>query len=226
MCGSVDGFQQKTFGGNGLVEKVNEDVAKLVQRSNVPSWNFLPLSYQICGRLGTESVPGNEFSAVLRQLVDRMAADFEGDELHVIGLLRGSFMFTADLVRLLYRHHIPLIVDFMTVSSYGGGTESSGAVKMTRDIDIDLRGQQVLLVDDILDTGRTLDYASRRLAETQPASLKTCVFLDKPSRRVVPFEADYVGFTVPDFFVVGYGLDYDGRYRELPHLSVVTSGDG
>ncbi|NQU40630.1 MAG: hypoxanthine phosphoribosyltransferase [Lentisphaerae bacterium] len=162
----------------------------------------------------------------IKELVDRIATDFEGDELHVIGLLRGSFMFTADLVRLLYRHSIPLVVDFMTVSSYGGGIESSGTVNMIRDIDINLSGQQVLLVDDILDTGRTLDFASRRLAESYPASLKTCVFLDKPSRRVVPFEADYVGFTVPDLFVVGYGLDYDGRYRELPHLSVVTSEDG
>ena len=167
-----------------------------------------------------------DLHAGISTLVDQIADDFEGDELYVIGLLRGSFMFTADLVRLLYRHDIPLIVDFMTVSSYGGGTESSGTVNMIRDIDTDLSGQQVLLVDDILDTGRTLDYASRRLAEARPASLKSCVFLDKPNRRVVPFEADYVGFTVPDLFVVGYGLDYDGRYRELPHLSVVTSEDG
>ena len=159
------------------------------------------------------------------ELVDRIAADFEGGELHVVGLLRGSFMFTADLVRLLYRHGIPLVIDFMTVGSYGAGTESAGEVALYRDVSVDLVGKQVLLVDDILDTGRTLSFASQHLAGCRPASLKTCVFLDKPSRRVVPFTADYVGFTVPDLFVVGYGLDYDGRYRELPHLSVVkTSG--
>jgi hypoxanthine phosphoribosyltransferase len=165
-----------------------------------------------------------DLHAGISQLVDRIADDFEGDELYVIGLLRGSFMFTADLVRLLYRRDIRLVIDFMTVASYGAGTESSGEVNMTRDIHIDLEDKPVLLVDDILDTGRTLDFASRHLAGFRPASLKTCVFLDKPSRRVVPFEADYVGFTVPDLFVVGYGLDYDGRYRELPHLSVVRNG--
>jgi hypoxanthine phosphoribosyltransferase len=155
-------------------------------------------------------------------LVDRIAADFVGGDLYVIGLLRGSFMFTADLARLLYRRGVPLVIDFMTVASYGAGTESSGTVAMMRDIHVALEGRQVLLVDDILDTGRTLDFAVRHLSAFHPQSLKTCVFLDKPSRRVVPFEADYVGFTVPDLFVVGYGLDYDGRYRELPHLSVAT----
>ena len=165
-----------------------------------------------------------DLHAGIGKLVNRIAADFNGDELVVIGLLRGSFMFAADLVRLLYRHDIPLVIDFMTVASYGAGTESSGTVDMMRDIHVKLEGKQVMLVDDILDTGRTLDFASRHLADFKPASLRTCVFLDKPSRRVVPFEADYVGFTVPDLFVVGYGLDYDGRYRELPHLSVVASG--
>ena len=167
----------------------------------------------------------DDLHAGISTLVDRIADDFEGDELYVIGLLRGSFMFTADLVRLLYRRNVRLVIDFMTVASYGAGTESSGNVDMMRDIHIDLAGKPVLLVDDILDTGRTLEFASRHLSTFNPASLKTCVFLDKPSRRVVPFEADYVGFTVPDLFVVGYGLDYDGRYRELPHLSVVASGD-
>jgi hypoxanthine phosphoribosyltransferase len=162
-----------------------------------------------------------DLHAGIRQLVDRIADDFDGDELYVIGLLRGSFMFTADLVRLLYRRNIRLVIDFMTVASYGSGTESSGEVNMMRDVHLDLRDKQILLVDDILDTGRTLAFASQHLFELKPASLKTCVFLDKPSRRVVPCEADYVGFTVPDLFVVGYGLDYDGRYRELPHLSVV-----
>jgi hypoxanthine phosphoribosyltransferase len=166
-----------------------------------------------------------DLHAGIGHLVDCIADDFDGDELYVIGLLRGSFMFMADLVRLLYRRDTRLVIDFMSVASYGAGTESSGAVTMTRDIHIDLAGKPVLLVDDILDTGRTLAFASRHLAAFRPASLKTCVFLDKPSRRVVPFEADYVGFTVPDLFVVGYGLDFDGRYRELPHLSVVKTDE-
>ncbi len=164
-----------------------------------------------------------DLHAGIRRVVDRIADDFDGEELYVIGLLRGSFMFTADLVRLLYGRDIRLVIDFMTVASYGSGTESSGAVDMLRDIHLDLKGKAVLLVDDILDTGCTLAFASQHLSALKPASLKTCVFLDKPGRRSVPFQADYVGFTVPNLFLVGYGLDYDGRYRELPHLSVVKN---
>ena len=157
------------------------------------------------------------------ELVKEIAKDFQCEELMVIGLLRGSFMFMADLVRLFYTHHIKLIVDFMTVSSYGSSTESSGRVKFLRDISINIAGQCVLLVDDILDTGRTMDSVYKHLLKDNPAQIKTCVFLDKPERRIVPFTPDYVGFQVPDEFVIGYGLDYDGRYRELPYISTVSS---
>jgi hypoxanthine phosphoribosyltransferase len=159
-------------------------------------------------------------------MVGEIASDFNGDELIVIGVLKGSFMFLADLVRHLYRHGIPLLIDFMQVSSYGSDTVSSGKIVMTHDISTDIAGKCVLLVDDILDTGRTSDFLKNHLLDKKPAQLKTCVFLDKPKRRAVPFQADYVGFRVPDAFVVGYGLDYDNRYRERPSLSLVTFKDG
>lgn len=162
----------------------------------------------------------------VRDLVEAVVQDFHGDELVVVGLLKGSFMFLSDLVRLLYLHDIPLLIDFMTVFSYGAGMESSGEVSLSRDITTDIENRWVLLVDDIVDTGRTLDFVSKHLLEKKPAVLKTCVFLDKPARRVVPFRADYVGFAVPDVFVVGYGLDFDGRFRELPHVSILSFEEG
>jgi hypoxanthine phosphoribosyltransferase len=156
----------------------------------------------------------------LEELVHEIARDTDDDELVVIGLLKGSFMFMADLVRLLFAHRVPLLLDFMVVSSYGSGTVSSGHVNMSRDVTTPIAGRKVLLVDDIIDTGRTLSVVFDHLKEQRPSSLRTCVFLDKPDRRIVPFEADYVGFTIPDQFVVGYGLDYDSRYRELPYLCI------
>jgi len=131
-------------------------------------------------------------------------------------------MFAADLVRLLHLHKIPLQIDFITASSYGAGTESSGKVKLQHDISTDIAGKWVLLIDDILDTGRTMKAVSNHLLASKPAVLKTCVFLDKPERRVIPFQTDYVGFTIPDKFVVGYGLDYDNRYREYPYVATVS----
>lgn len=166
----------------------------------------------------------------LEELVHEIARDAGDRELVVIGLLKGSFMFMADLVRLLFAHRVPLLLDFMVVSSYGSATVSSGAVSMSRDIATDIAGRRVLLVDDIIDTGRTLSVVADHLREQGPESLRTCVFLDKPERRVIPFQADYVGFTIPDRFVVGYGLDYDSRYRELPYLCIASyeeeTGDG
>ncbi len=159
----------------------------------------------------------------LAQLVGEIAEEASGQQLVVvIGLLKGSFMFLADMARLFYIHSIPLAIDFMMVSSYGAGTESSGRVEMTRDITTSIENQWTLLVDDILDTGRTMEFAEHHLRQKRPSKLKTCVLLDKPDRRVVPFHADYVGFTIPDEFVVGYGLDHNGRYRELPNLSVLS----
>ncbi|NCC53763.1 MAG: hypoxanthine phosphoribosyltransferase, partial [Spartobacteria bacterium] len=113
-------------------------------------------------------------------------------------------------------------IDFTTLSSYGGGTESSGAVEIAKDMSVDVNGADVFLVDDILDTGRTLTFARNHAFEKGARSVRTCVLLDKPSRRIVPIEADHVGFEIDDFFVVGYGLDYDSYYRELPYIAKVT----
>jgi hypoxanthine phosphoribosyltransferase len=155
-------------------------------------------------------------------LVVDMAHDCRADNFVMIGILRGSFMFLADLVRDLYRHDVHPRIDFLTLESYGAGTESSGTVTVTKDVSVDVTGADVLLVDDILDTGRTLSFAVDLLQGKGASRVVTCALLDKPERRVVPIEADYIGFTIPDTFVVGYGLDYDSRYRELPYIAKVT----
>ena len=154
-------------------------------------------------------------------VAEEIARDFKGQDLIMIGLLTGSFIFLADLMRAIHAHGLILQVDFMTVSSYGAATESSGVVKMLKDIHIDIKDRPVLLVDDILDSGRTLQYTTTELLKKRPSLIKTCVLLDKPDRRIMPVHADYVGFEVPDTFVIGYGLDYDGRYREVPTISKV-----
>ncbi|MDZ4200188.1 MAG: hypoxanthine phosphoribosyltransferase [Kiritimatiellia bacterium] len=158
-------------------------------------------------------------------LAERIAADHPGREITLIGVLRGSFMFLADLVRVLHGHGIAAQIDFLMLESYGSATVSSGAVRMLKDFSIDVAGREVLLVDDILDTGRTLSFARRHILERGAAACRTCVLLDKPARRAVPFEADYAGFQVPDVFVVGYGLDYDGRCREWPYLAELKEND-
>ncbi len=163
-----------------------------------------------------------QISRRVDEMVDAMADHCRSDNLVMIGILRGSFMFLADLVRDLYEHNLHPRIDFITLESYGSGTESSGSVKITKDITVDVAGADILLIDDILDTGRTLTYAKDHLTQLGARSVKTCTLLDKPSRRIVPIEADHVGFTIEDFFVVGYGLDYDSYYRELPYLAKVT----
>lgn len=151
--------------------------------------------------------------------VSRSAA---GDTLHVIGILRGSFIFLADLIRSFHAHEVRTRIDFMLLQSYGAGTESSGVVRLVRDFDLDVRGADVLVVDDILDSGRTLAFAARHVAGRGAARVRTCVLLDKPARRAVPFEADFAAFACPDEFVVGYGLDYDHLYRDLPWIAAVS----
>lgn len=158
----------------------------------------------------------------VEELVVEMQHACRSDNFAMIGILRGSFMFLADLARGLYQHRARPRIDFLTLESYGSGTESSGNVRIVKDIRMDVEGADVMLVDDILDTGRTLSVATRHLLEKGARSVKTVAMLDKPSRRVVSFTADFVGFTVPDEFVVGYGLDYDSYYRELPYIAKVT----
>jgi hypoxanthine phosphoribosyltransferase len=151
------------------------------------------------------------------ELARQIEGDYTGRETVVVALLNGTVMFLADLIRHL---SLPLRLDFMGVSSYGLGTES-GDLVFTKELRLDVRGRDVLLVDDILDTGRTLYRVSARLRELQPRRIRTCVLLDKRARRVEPIEADYVGFEIPDLFVVGYGLDFAERYRNLPFVGVL-----
>lgn len=153
----------------------------------------------------------------VRQLARAIERDFAGRDLVIVPLLTGTVMFMADLLRHLA---LPLRIDFMGVSSYGAGTQS-GELVFTKDLRMELRGRDVLLMDDILDTGRTLKRVSEKLLALKPRSLKTCVLLDKKARRVEPIEADYVGFPIPDFFVIGYGLDFAERYRNLPFVGVL-----
>ena len=154
----------------------------------------------------------------VNELGRAMTADYAGREPLIVGILRGSFIFMADLVRVC---DFPCTVDFMVVSSYGGGATSSGNVRILKDLSEDISGRDVILVEDILDTGRTLYNLRDVLSRRGPASIRIAALLDKPERRAADITADYVGFTVPNEFVVGYGLDYDQRYRTLPYIGIL-----
>lgn len=154
----------------------------------------------------------------IKEMAAQITADYEGKSPVIIGVLRGSFMFIADLMREL---DVYATVDFMAVSSYGSGTTSSGQVNITKDLTDSIEGRDVLVVEDILDSGNTLSYLFKVLEARNPASIKLCTLLDKPSRRTKPVVADYVGFSVDDLFVVGYGLDFDEKYRNLPYIGVL-----
>jgi hypoxanthine phosphoribosyltransferase len=153
----------------------------------------------------------------IRSLTAEIQRDFQGSDMVVVSLLNGTIMFLADLLRHL---HLPMRLDFMGVSSYREGTQSRRLV-YTKELRLDVRGRDVLLVDDILDTGKTLKAVTARLRELKPRRINTCVLLDKAARRVEPITADYVGFSIPDLFVVGYGLDFAERYRNLPFVAVL-----
>jgi len=159
-------------------------------------------------------------------MIDEIAGACKPENLVILGILRGSFIFMADLVRGFARHDLHPRIDFITLSSYGGGTESSGTVRICHDTDEDLTGADVVIVDDILDSGRTLAFAKALFLQRGARSVRTCVLLDKTASRAVDMQADYTGFPVGNTFVVGYGLDYDKRYRELPHIASVTFENG
>ncbi len=159
-----------------------------------------------------------EIAAKVQEIGAQITRDFEGKNPLVLSVLRGSFIFMADLVRAI---KIPCEVDFMSVSSYGSGAVSSGEVKIDKDLDNSIENRHLIVVEDILDSGRTLSYLMNNLKSRNVASISLCTFLDKPERRVVPVEVNYCGFTVPDEFIVGYGLDYDQRYRNLPFIGVL-----
>lgn len=158
----------------------------------------------------------------IRELGEQISKDYEGKEVHLVCVLKGSTFFTCELAK---RITVPVSLDFMSVSSYGSGTESSGVIKIKKDLDEPLMGKDVLVIEDIIDSGRTLSYLLDLLNERQPASLKLCTLLDKPDRRVIDVNVDYTGFQIPDEFVVGYGLDYAQKYRNLPYIGVVEFDD-
>lgn len=159
-----------------------------------------------------------EIKGCVRRLADEINRDYAGKEPLVVGILQGSFVFLADLVRQIT---LPIRVEFMSVSSYGSGTESSGTLNIRLDLAEDIAGRDVILVEDILDSGNTLSRLIPNLLERGPASLKLCVLLDKPDRRVKEVPVDYLGYSIPDAFVVGYGLDYDQKYRNLPYVGIL-----
>ncbi len=159
-----------------------------------------------------------EVTARIQEIADQINRDYEGKEVHLIGILRGGSFFMCDLAK---RITVPVTIDFMSASSYGMSTTSSGVVKIVKDLEESILGRNVIVVEDIIDTGRTLSYLLEMLREREPESLKLCTLLNKPDRRVVEVNIDYNGYTIPDEFVVGYGLDYAQRYRNLPYIGVV-----
>ena len=160
----------------------------------------------------------DQIKARIAELGRELTADYAGKNPIFIGVLKGVVMFFADMIRA-----IPLDcqIDFMAVSSYGGGTQSSGKIRIQKDISVDLAGRHVVILEDILDSGVTLSHTAAYLKTKGPASLKICTLLDKPDRRKAEVQADYVGFTIPNLFVVGYGLDFDENYRNLPYVGVL-----
>ncbi len=159
-----------------------------------------------------------ELQAKISELGEKISADYEGKEVKLICILKGSVFFLCELAK---RITIPVTMDFMSVSSYGDKTVSSGVVKLSKDLDENIEGRDVIIVEDILDSGRTLSYLVEALSARKPESLKIITLLDKPERRVIPVDLYMTGFQVPDRFVVGYGLDYAQKYRNLPFIGVV-----
>lgn len=166
-------------------------------------------------------IPREDIEEKVKELGKRISHDYKGKELILVGVLKGGFIFLADLMREIT---IPVDMDLISVSSYGASTKSSGVVRIMKDIDINITGKHVLIVEDLVDTGLTLKHLKELFNTRGPASVKVCTAFDKPSRRKVDIEAEYSGLTVPDRFIVGYGLDYGGRYRNLPDVCTLKPG--
>ena len=154
----------------------------------------------------------------IARIAERINGDYKGEAVHLICILKGSVFFTCELAK---RINLPVTIDFMQVSSYGDGTSSSGRVKIVKDLDENVEDKNVIVIEDIIDSGRTLSYLMNLLKTRNPKSIKLCTLLDKPDRRVVDISVDYTGFEIPDEFVVGYGLDYAQKYRNLPYIGIV-----
>ena len=160
----------------------------------------------------------DEIREKVRELGGKITADYKNSNLMLVTVLKGTVVFLADLMRQI---DVPAEIDFMVVSSYGSGVKSSGVVKIVKDLDVPLAGKDILIVEDILDSGLTLSYIKELLESRGPRSIRIATLLDKPSRRKVDLQADYIGFSVPDEFVIGYGLDYDEKYRNLPYIGIL-----
>ncbi len=159
-----------------------------------------------------------EVNGRIREIGDQISKDYAGQKVHLVCVLKGASFFMCELAK---RITVPVSLDFMSVSSYGGDTKSSGVVRIVKDLDEPLADKHVIVVEDIVDSGRTLSYLLEMLRDRGPADVRLCTLLDKPERRVVDVHVDYTGFQIPDAFVVGYGLDYDQKYRNLPYIGVV-----
>ena len=166
-----------------------------------------------------ELISEEQVNQRIKELGEQITRDYEGKTVHLVCILKGACFFMCELAK---RIEVPVSMDFMTVSSYGSGTKSSGVVRIKKDLDDPIDGLDVLIVEDIVDSGRTLYYLSEIFKERGCASVRTCTLLDKPERRVVDLDVDYTGFVIPDKFVVGYGMDYDQRYRDLPFIGIVN----
>jgi hypoxanthine phosphoribosyltransferase len=164
-------------------------------------------------------IPSDRLQARIAELGAQISRDYAGRDLILVAILKGSVVFLADLMRQISTPHA---IDFMATSSYGNAVESSGVVRILKDLDASIEGRNVLIVEDIIDTGRTLDYLVRILRARQPASLEICTLLNKPARREIPVPVKYIGFDIPDEFVLGYGLDWGQRYRNLPFIAVLA----
>jgi hypoxanthine phosphoribosyltransferase len=164
-----------------------------------------------------------EIDKMVSGLADRITKDYQGREVVMVGILKGSFIFMSDLVRKI---DLPMVIDFMSVSSYYGGTKSSGVVKIVKDLDNDIEGKHVIIVEDIVDSGLTLAHLKEMLLTRNPASLAVCAAFDKPDRRKVDIAAEYTGSKIPDEFIIGYGLDYDGKFRNIPDVCILAFDGG
>ena len=168
--------------------------------------------------MGEVLIEEERLQARIRELGRELSSDYEGRELLLVGVLKGAVFFMADLMRSI---SVPCEIDFMAISSYGDGTDSSGVVRILKDLDASIAGRDVLVVEDIIDSGLTLSYLMRSLTAREPASLEVCALLTKPERREIEIPVRYVGFDIPNKFVIGYGLDYAERYRNLPYIGVL-----
>lgn len=171
--------------------------------------------------IGEILFPAETIQARVRELGQTISADYAGKDLVLVTILRGGIFFLVDLVRAI---SIPVAIDLMAISTYGPGVEKQGAVRILKDLEEPIGGRHVLVVEDVIDTGLTLSYLLRHLAPRDPASLKVCTLLDKPARRIAKLPIAYRGFECPDAFVVGYGLDYQQHYRNLPYLALLRTG--